>query len=65
MDNNDFLLFGDYNGDGKMDIIKSDGSAAGSNWTMLLLTGSGFQAHTITALDNFDIGLNNNRIYAL
>lgn len=64
MDNNDFLLFGDYNGDGKMDIIKSDGSAAGSNWTMLLLTGSGFQAHTITAFNNFDIGLNNNRIYA-
>ena len=64
MDNNDFLLFGDYNGDGKMDIIKSDGSEAGSNWIMLLLTSSGFQAHTITAFNNFDIGQNNNRIYA-
>ena len=64
MDNNDFLLFGDYNGDGKIDIIKSDGFATGSNWTMLFLTTSGFQAHTITAFNNFDISSNNNRIYA-
>lgn len=60
----DFLLFGDYNGDGRVDIIKSDGPSQGANWSILYLTSSGFQAHTLSSFSNFDIYTWNNQIYA-
>ena len=63
IENNDFLLFGDYNGDGSIDIIKEDNSY-GANWSMLLLTNGGFQGHSLSCFDNFDINTANNRIYA-
>lgn len=62
--NNNFLLFGDYSGDGTIDIIKSDGPLPGANWSMLNLTSGGFQAHTLSSFTGFDIYLWNNRMYA-
>lgn len=60
---NDFLLFGDYNGDGTIDIIKQAYPFNG-NWSILFLTNSGFQEQELHSFDNFSINLNNNRIYA-
>lgn len=60
--NNDFLLFGDYNGDGTTDMIKVN--SISGNWSMLFLTADGFQEHNMSCFDKFNINTSNNRIYA-
>ena len=60
---NDFILFGDYNGDGNTDIIKtSDVDPYG--WSLLSLTSSGFAINELSCFDNINIFNGNNRVYA-
>ncbi len=61
--NNDFILFGDYNGDGNIDIIKNSYTYPYS-WSILYLSANGLESNTLTCFDNFDINVQNNRIYA-
>ncbi len=61
--NDDFLLFGDYNGDGNIDIIKKD-SPSLPDWSMLHLTSEGFYEQELQCFDSFDINYQNNRIFA-
>lgn len=61
--NNDFLLFGDYNGDGSIDIIKKDTPYL-PDWSMLHLTSEGFFEQELQCFDNFDISNANNNVYA-
>ncbi len=61
--NDDFLLFGDYNGDGNIDIIKKD-SPSLPDWSMLHLTSEGFYEQELQCFDSFDINYQNNRVFA-
>jgi len=61
--NNDFLLFGDYNADGSIDIIKEDNSYL-PDWSMLHLTSEGFHEQELQCFDNFDINIANNNVFA-
>ncbi len=63
IENNDFLLFGDYNGDGSTDIIKEE-NTSGANWSLLHLSNDGFEEYDLTCFNNFNINIYNNRIYA-
>ena len=63
IENNDFLLFGDFNGDGTTDIIKEE-NTSGANWSLLHLGNDGFEEYDLTCFDNFSINIYNNRIYA-
>ncbi len=56
--NNDFILFGDYNGDGNIDIVKQ-AYIYPNDWSLLSLTSNGFESHELTCFDNFDIIANN------
>jgi len=60
---NNLLLFGDYNGDGRTDIIK-EALSGSPDWSMLLLKNGGFQSSELTCFDNFSIDYSNNRIFA-
>ncbi|MFA7468792.1 MAG: FG-GAP-like repeat-containing protein, partial [Desulfotomaculaceae bacterium] len=64
IDNSDFILFGDYNGDGRIDILKNDIYSSNPGWYMLSLTSNGFQSRQLSCFDNFSIEYINNRIYA-
>jgi len=61
--NNDFILFGDYNGDGNIDIIQSSCTYP-YNWSMLYLTSNGLEPKDLTRFDNFNIDIVNNNVYA-
>jgi len=62
MKSTDFLLFGDYNGDGAVDIIKED--LYTYNWSILSLINGGFQSKALSCFNAFSINTMNNRIYA-
>lgn len=64
MINQDFLLFGDFNGDGSTDIIRDINPNRGAGWDLMLLTSGGFQTHTLGNFSSFDINVANNRVYA-
>lgn len=61
--NNDFILFGDYNGDGSIDIIRNS-DVDPSNWSLFSLASSGLMPHELICFNNFDIGFENNRVFA-
>jgi len=60
---NDFILFGDYNGDGNTDIIKTS-DVYPYGWSLLSLTSSGFAINELSCFDNINIFNGNNRVYA-
>ena len=57
------LLFGDYNGDGRTDIIWHSMIMA-VDWYLLLFNGDGFQFHELYDFIQFNVEENNNRVYA-
>ena len=61
--NSDFITFGDYNGDGNTDIVKRT-IYNQDDWSMLYLTGGGFQSHELNSFDNFDINKDKNRLFS-
>ena len=61
--NNEFIMFGDYNGDGAIDIIKRTHYGL-EGWAMFFLTEAGFQAKGLNAFDNFEILVDINRIFS-
>jgi len=62
--NNDFLLFGDYNGDGSIDIFQRVGPLPGDASYILTLTSGGFQSKSQSYFNVFDIYMWNNKMYA-
>ncbi len=62
----DFLLFGDYNGDGAIDIIKREGPypLTSGDFYMLSLTSGGFQSRRLSGFNYFNLNTQNNRVYA-
>lgn len=64
MKNSDILLFGDYNGDGSIDIIKRAGVASGSACYLMTLKNVLFESKTLGFFNSFDITPTNNRMFA-
>jgi|GEM_PF-7031203 len=65
MNISDILLFGDYNGDGSVDIINRVSPLSGSAcYLMTLIKGGGFQSKTLSCFNNFDSNSLNNRMFA-
>ncbi len=62
----DFLLFGDYNGDGAIEIVRREGPnpLTEGDFYLLPLTSEGFQSIYLSAFSGFDLSEQNNRIYA-
>lgn len=58
----DFLLFGDYNGDGATDIIK--GGSYLPFWDIYSLTTGGLQVNGMSGPDMGTVGLTGNRFYS-
>ena len=62
--NNEFIMFGDYNGDGAIDIFKAVSAYTYTDRYILTLTSGGFQSMQTNDFSGFDLRYEYNRIYA-
>lgn len=64
INNSDIIMFGDYNGDGTVDIFKADDRSSYLFRFILSSTGAGFNTRETFDFNQFDLNESNNRIFS-